>query len=145
MPNLIEIIKKASMDAMNESQPMAIMFGTVKSINPLKIQVDQKLILDEAFLVLTDAVREHVVYMTVEHKTEKTKVTHGHNFTDVTPGGSVPSMTETEDIEHDHEYKGKKKFIVHNGLNTNELVVLVQIQGGQKYLVLDRVDARSDD
>lgn len=32
----------------------------------------------------------------------------------------------------------KKKFIVHNGLKMGDKVMLVKMQGGQKYIVLDK-------
>ncbi len=35
--------------------------------------------------------------------------------------------------------KGEKKLTLHNGLKTGEKVVLVRMQGGQKYVVLDRM------
>lgn len=133
------IIKTAAMEAIAASNPTSLVFGTVSQENPLKITLEQKMTLSEKFLILGSLVQDFDVEMTVEHKTEKTKVTHDHRFTDVTSSGPVPSNTETEDIEHDHEYKGKKSFKVHLGLKQGEKVMLIQLQGGQKYLVLDRV------
>ena len=42
MPNMVELIKKAALDAVKESKPTSIVFGTVISIEPLKINVEQK-------------------------------------------------------------------------------------------------------
>ena len=37
------------------------------------------------------------------------------------------------------KYKGRKKFIVHNNLLVGEKVIIAVTQGGQKYIVLDRM------
>ena len=40
---------------------------------------------------------------------------------------------------HKHAVKGRKKLRLFNGLQVGERVLLLRWQGGQKYLVLDRV------
>ena len=47
-------------------------------------------------------------------------------------------FTEITD-NHRHPYKGRKKFLVHNKLKAGEQVVLLRIQGGKKFLVVDRL------
>lgn len=123
MPNMLEIIKQAAVEAVKVSNPCAIMFGKVISISPLKINVEQRLTLDESHLVLTSLVRDFSVDMTVDHTTEYTS------------GGSGESSFES----HNHAITGKKTFQVHLGLKINEYVMLLQMQGGQKYIVVDRV------
>jgi hypothetical protein len=123
LPNLVELIKKAAVDAVNASMPTAIVFGTVVSIAPLKINVEQRLILTTAQLILTNNVRDYDLNMTVDHSTEDKS------------GGSG----ESSFASHNHAYTGKKKFTVHNGLITGDEVILLQVQGGQKYIVLERV------
>ncbi len=102
LPNMVEIIKMAAIDAVNDSKPTTVVFGNVLSTAPLSISIDQKLILKEAHLILTNNVKEHVVEMTDE-------------------------LTE------------KKRFLVHNGLTVGDSVIMIQLQGGQKYLVFDKV------
>ena len=53
MPNLIESIKKASLEAVEASKPCAVMFGSVTSEIPFKISVEQKLALTETQLIMT--------------------------------------------------------------------------------------------
>lgn len=113
LANLIEIIKQAAVEAVEASKPMGICFGTVVSVEPLKINVEQKLTLDSSFLILTSLVSDFDVDMTVDHLTEESAL-------------------------HTHEYKGKKSFKVHLGLKVGESVIMLRVQGGQKYLVLDR-------
>lgn len=56
MASLIEIIKKAAVDAVAASKPMSVVYGKVLSTSPLRIQVDQRLTLDDDFIVLTQTV-----------------------------------------------------------------------------------------
>lgn len=121
--DLLNIIKKIAVEAVNTSKPTAITYGKVISSSPLKINVEQKMTLTDAQLVLTRNVTDYKVYMTVDHTTENTS------------GGSGDSAFAS----HNHAYKGKKQFTVHNGLVVGEEVIMVQMQGGQKYIVLDRV------
>lgn len=56
MPSFIETIKKAALEAVEASKPCAVVFGTVASITPLKINVEQKLFLSDLQLIKTAAV-----------------------------------------------------------------------------------------
>lgn len=116
MNSIVSSIKKGAKETIQADDPTAIQFGEVISVVPLKILVEQKKLLTIAQLVLTRNVRDYEIEITVEHVTE---------------GGNGPDT-------HTHEYKGKKKFIVHNGLKLGDKVMLVKMQGGQKYIVLDK-------
>lgn len=132
MPNMLEIIKKSAMQAVMASNPTSILFGKVTSKTPLKINVEQRLTLEEQHLILTSLVSDFEVDMTVDHFTEEDaylNTAHTH------PEASSSSFDST----HKHAYKGKKTFEVHLGLEVDEKVILLQVQGGQKYIVLDRV------
>ena len=43
-------------------------------------------------------------------------------------------------IDHEHEYKGRKKIMMHYSLRKGEKVVLIRQAGGQLYYILDRID-----
>lgn len=122
---LLSVMKRSAMDAMNESNPCDILFGTVLTTAPLLIQVDgeQKMKLEEDFLILTRSVRDYNVEMTVEHETEETG------------GGSGYAAF----AGHKHEYKGRKTYHVHNALQEGEKVILLQAQHGNAYVVWDRL------
>lgn len=123
--NLVRIIKQAAMDAVNASSPFAFKIGEVVSVNPLRIMINQKLTIPSAQLMLTNAVRDYSVYMTVDHNTE------------LASGGSGDSAFAS----HSHKYTGKKKYMVHLGLSVGEKVLLLRCDGGQKFIVLDRLEA----
>jgi hypothetical protein len=56
---LIKLIKKAAIEAVNATNPAAVCFGKVTSANPLKIYVEQKLTLTAKQLVLARKVTEN--------------------------------------------------------------------------------------
>lgn len=122
--SLIKAMKKAAVEAVAAQKPMAMCLGVVISTNPLKISVDQKMTLTSAQLMLTNAVRDFSVDMTVDHSTENAS------------GGSGDNAFAS----HSHRYTGKKKYKVHLGLKTGEKVILLRCDGGQKFIVLDRVE-----
>jgi len=130
LPNPVEVVKKAAVDAVNAEKPVNLLFGQVISASPLKIQVDQKSIYTEKMLVLTRNVTDFEVDMTVSHWTEY-ETEHQHP---VTTGGTATP------VSHRHKYKGKKKFKVHNALVTGDWVLLARIQKGKKFVVVDRIN-----
>lgn len=132
---LVRLVKQAAVDAVRADAPVAICYGTVIGTAPLKIQVDQKKILGEAQLILTNNVRDFTVEMTVDHVTEI--VSHGHPVNDTYTGGGT-----AEPVEHLHPYKGRKAFRIHLSLQTGEKVILLRCDGGQRYVVLDRWEAK---
>lgn len=130
---LLKLIKKTASDAVKAEKPVEIRFGKVTKAFPLEILVEQKLTLGEAQLVLCRNVTEFEVDMTVDHLTEE-ETGHTHAVRDTYTGGGSSSPTQ-----HLHAYQGRKTFIVHNGLVVGEEVILLRQQGGQKYIVWDRL------
>ena len=135
---LVDIIKEISVNAVNNSQPTSLCFGVVASVEPLKIRINQKLTLEKEQLILTSLVQDFDVDMSVEHETEGVDLTHNHNITITSPHGDT-GIIDSALGNHVHEYKGKKTFTVHLALEKDEKVILIKMQGGQRYLVLDRV------
>lgn len=136
MPDASELtkaIKRAAMGASTASKPVEVCFGKVTSASPLQILVDQKMTLGAAQLVLARNVTEFTIEMTVDHYTEK-ETEHTHDIKDTYTGGGSSMPTE-----HLHAYRGRKKFTVHNGLVVGDEVILLRQQGGQKYIVVDRI------
>ncbi|HAT4372217.1 DUF2577 domain-containing protein [Clostridioides difficile] len=83
--DLLQIIKKAAMDAVETSNPIRIVFGIIESISPLKVKIEQKLSIDDFFLIQTETFKR---------------------------------------------YTDKK---------VGDKLVLIRMQGGQQYLILDRM------
>lgn len=113
MNDIVRDIKRAATEAIEAADPTQIQFGKVVSVSPLQILVEQKKPLTEVQLILTRNVKDYEIEITVDHVT-----------------GTAEG--------HTHEYNGRKKFIVHNALKVGDSVILVKMQGGQKYIVLDK-------
>lgn len=124
---LTKTIKRAAVQAMKAEKPVEICFGKVTSASPLKILVDQKMTLGKSQLVLARNVTEH-----------KIKITGGNiqNYYYV----GTPPNTSTIPVEPNHKHAiGKIEITVHNGLVVGDEVILFRQQGGQKYIVVDRI------
>lgn len=102
MPSLIQTIKQVAMEAFKASRPTSVLYGEVISISPIKIKIAQNKILEEAFLILTNNVKDHIVTL---------------------------KLYESE----------ARDYTLYKGLKEGEKVMLIQVQGGQDYVVLDRM------
>ena len=89
----------------------------------MAIRIDPRTIVKAEYLILTDLVRDFSVDITVSHTTENRA------------GGSGDPAFES----HNHDYTGRKKIIVHNGLAVGEMDVMIRQAGGQQYVVLSRI------
>ena len=123
LPNAVELVKQAAVEAVEATKPVQYLFGKVISVSPLKIQVSAKSIYTEKMLILTRNVTDFEVDMTVSHVTLNRA-----------GGSGDPAFAS-----HNHDYKGKKKFKVHNALIKGDWVVLGRIQGGKRFVVLNRI------
>jgi len=133
LADVVEAAKMAAIKAVEASNPSGVYFGTVTSVAPLKINVEQKMTLESAQLILCRNVTDHKTEMTVDHYTEN-ETAHTHAIQDTYTGGGSSSPTS-----HRHAYTGRKTFTIHNGLVNGDRVLLLRVQGGQKYVVWDRI------
>ena len=115
---LLQVMKQSAKETGDSVKPVWVCFGKVVSESPLKIQVDQKITLGKAQLVLTKNVTDYETKFTVD----PIKVYH---TTKTTP-------TDT--------WADEQKIKVHNALKVGEQVLLLRQQGGQKYIVVDRME-----
>lgn len=129
MPNLVELIKRASIDAVSESKPTSIVFGKVISIGPLKINVEQKLNLTKAQLILSRNVTDYKTKLSFDNPDLKQEFTTWN----------MPESTESSPSKIAFKKQLKHDITIYNSLKIGEEVILLQVQGGQKYIVLDRV------
>ncbi len=138
--NLADIIKKLGKGAVDASAPVSITYGTVTSANPLVITTEQKLPLTKEFLILTKNVKDYETEVTVSWATESKvqNANHKHSVT-VTGDCSVTVDQENINLTHNHSIAGRKKITIHNGLRSNDKVILISKQGGEEYIVLDKI------
>lgn len=120
---MCESIRKLVQQTLEAMRPADYILGRVETVSPLSIRLNARDLVTEDFLILTDLVRDHSVDITVSHQTENRA-----------GGSGDPSFAS-----HNHDYKGRKKIIVHNGLAVGEIVIMIRQSGGQQYCVLSRV------
>ena len=123
---LVETLKRAAVEAMQATKPVNVYFGEVVSAAPLKINVEQKMELGGAQLILTRNVTTHETEVTVDWSTNSKS------------GGSGDAAFAS----HTHGITGKKKITVHNGLAVGDEVILIRQQEGQKFIVIDRIGGK---
>lgn len=99
--DFLELIKRVAINAIESKKPVVVRYGTVQTVNPLTILLEQKITLTKEFLVLTKSVVSHNI-----------------------------------DVEIDGQVQ---KITLENGLEIGNKVALLRVQGGQKYIVIDKV------
>lgn len=149
MPDAVELVKtvkRAALDAMESSKPVAVYFGEVQSVSPLKINVEQKMVLGEAQLILSRNVTDFKTMVTVDWVSESSLKTHSHELQNNTGDGGDPTHnhplsgnTKGTSLAHTHNITGKKQITVHNALVVGDKVIILRQQEGQKFIVWDRV------
>ena len=77
MVELVQLLKELSKTTNDAGEPFEHRKGTVESVNPVTVRVDQKLILEEDDLILTHLVRDYDVDISVSHETEDFELVEG--------------------------------------------------------------------
>ena len=119
---LVDTIKQIALESVGATEPLEVIIGEVVGVDPLEIKIDPKIILQEGNIVLTKNTSEWTMEMSVDHITENRSGGGGY----------------AEFASHNHEYKGCKKYLVHNQLVMGDKVILLKETGGQRYIALDR-------
>ncbi|WP_227793628.1 DUF2577 domain-containing protein [Paenibacillus guangzhouensis] len=113
--SIADKIRQLGIDAISAGNPVAVLFGKVSKINPLEVIVDQRFTLDEDFLIITEQLTRYEVDLELAY---------------VNMSGNT--QTETQQSM-------KNIVIIREGLKVGDVVILLRIQGGQKYVVWDKV------
>lgn len=128
---MLETMKKAAVAAVEASNPVNLIYGTVIKSKPIEIEIHKDLVLTEEFLDIAEHLTRHERIVTIEHNEmavrelgDKTEI----DYLD-TDNKEYPATS------YKHSYV---KMIFEDGLKINEKVVLVRMQGGHKFLVFDR-------
>ena len=155
--DLMSAIKMIAVNAVTATKPIEIVFGEVISVLPLKISLEQRVTLTEDFLILTKNVQDYYADVTVSYSTNTDAFMdggHTHNYNGTTEKNEVLPLAEphlhnysgitmTENgmnTAHKHNIQGRKKILVHNCLCVGDNVILMRAQGGQKFIVIDKIN-----
>ncbi|WP_421664539.1 DUF2577 domain-containing protein [Lysinibacillus telephonicus] len=77
MNDLLNIIKKVAINAINAQKLTTVVYGNVVDVNPLKVQIDQKLVLEKEHLKLTRNVKDFAVEATMNGSKQNFTVHNG--------------------------------------------------------------------
>ena len=135
---LIEIMKQASLEAMENGKPTDIRYGTVKSVSPLSVQITSTFTLPSSVLVVPQRLTDYQVECTVTQEAESTSGVTSKSATLTSEEDPIKSHTHTFTVSSGGG-TSTMKITVHNALKVGDRVALLRQQGGQSYLILDRV------
>lgn len=94
---MLDAIKQAAIDAVKAEGPVMVQLGSVTKINPLEVLVDNRLSLQEDFLIVPE------------------------------------SLTELKATV------GNQEIVIRKPLAAGDKLLLIRMQGGQRYVIMDRV------
>jgi len=133
---------KALLQSMMQAGNATVLQGVVKSTSPLQIQAvnDDKLVIGASITYVPRHLTEYETEVTVDWRTEEEsgdrRESSERSLRSESDGGGW-----AEFAAHSHAIKGRKKILVHNGLQVGEKVHILAFNQGKQYYVLDRVKA----
>lgn len=122
MSEIVQLIKKIATDAILNNKPVEFMTGIVESIEPIKIRVNQFLLLESNMLIIPH-------YMSIGNK----------YFFNLDEQKVILEDVETEEKK---EYKmtvEKQELVLDFNINENDKILLLGLQGGQKFFLLCKI------
>ncbi|WP_019123710.1 DUF2577 domain-containing protein [Brevibacillus massiliensis] len=119
MAGLLDVIKLAGMQAVDAANPVNVLFGEVTKVNPLEVVVDQRFTLTREFLVILERVTRYEV-----------DISHEHDYTDEVGQTTLNKKTSMELTQ---------PLVIRSGLMVGDKVLLFRVQGGQQYVIVDKV------
>ena len=117
-----------------------VIVGTVTSIQPLKIKIGNKLILDENNLILSAFVQETWINIPTTHGEEGADGVFMHRHEII---GQTELAHDGQGADHQHEIKlfteyALPKILLWRGLQVGDIVYLLRVAKGQTYFVMQR-------
>lgn len=129
---LVQLMLEAGKDANPSSELADLIYGKVISISPLKVQIvnEPKMVLSEAFLILSPFCKEKT--FTIPKWNTNNETEHTHAIRDTYSGGGSSSPTS-----HKHSIP-KHEVQVWRGLKVGDKVLMLRIHQGNMFYVLQR-------
>lgn len=126
---LLGLIKRAGVEAIETGKPVNVMFGTVTKEMPLEIFVDQQTILEGKELVLCRNVTDFETEISFDNPAVKQIYTTW----------DMPEENESDESKISFKSKIHHNITMYNTLKVGDGVILLRVQGGQRFVVLDRI------
>lgn len=110
---MLNAIRQAALTGLEAGKPPAVLFGVVANGDPLEVTVDQRFTIDADFLIVPESLTRLELDLKHVHSS-------GSDFT----GWAL-----------------SEPVVVRPGLKAGDKLVLLRVQGGQQYLIMDKVAA----
>ena len=145
---MIEIMKIAAMDAIENGKPCDLRIGTVTSIAPLKVQITSNLIIPESLLVVPQYLTDYSVDMNLGASEVSSNDLNINVVGDLLVFSNQTSEVPIDDEDYPTEdtvdttppeVVDERTMTVYNSLKVGDKVALIRNQGGKMYYILDRV------
>lgn len=158
--DFIKLIKQTTLEAVRNTQPVSILFGIVTDDEDIKITIEQGYILEKKDLIIPEYLTNHSRKIYVDHVTEKPITSDAEaeeekdiedyiedeepknidlTYEPVPECGCLCGGCQSINTDHVHRYLGEKSYFIINRLRLNDKVILLRMQEGQRFLVVDRV------
>lgn len=99
-------------------------FGTVKTIQPLTIELDNKLTLEESYFVVAQHLTDYKIECEIQTKDIQNFFVEHEGKQQVEVQGGIQ----------------KGEIILKNALKVADRLILLRMEGGQQFIVLDRME-----
>ncbi len=116
--NLLDVIKSAGVQAVDASYPLQVSIGTIESVHPIAVKMDQRTILTKEFLIIPERLVRYEI-----------DLTHSHSYQDQSGSGDQTRQTG----------QTLQPIVIRSGLQVGDSVLLLRVQGGEQFVVLDKV------
>lgn len=163
---LLEVLQQINQQSMRAAQLPDLVIGTVKTVGPLTIQIDPAMtpLVEKQLYLTASVVEKKIPQLTHSHDTSGFSHSHtvsglGHTHTSGSGstgsalGGSYPTSTSLNDtytsdsrlgeiaaLENGKALPVEGGYILLNrGLAVGDKVLMLQVMGGQKFIVLSRL------
>lgn len=107
MPNIADMIRVLAVQSVEASKPVERVFGVVTNLEPFTIQVNEKLVLSNNFLVITQTVKNYInwKYIDVGDKVVMTRQKGGQLYIVDDMLACDKSFEKLVMMNHVHDYE----------------------------------------
>ena len=123
MSALYEAMKRVANEFDQNRETTSLCFGTVKTTKPLSIELDNKLLLEERYFV----VAQHLTNYELECEMETEELE-----------GFYLEHEGRREVETDNGWQ-LGKILIKNELKMGDRVMVIRLEGGQMFAVMDRI------
>lgn len=128
---LIDIMKRAALDASDDAKFADLRYGTVVSTKPLKVQITNQFVIPGSMLVVPKHLTNYKVNINLNLDIGAGGK-HKHTYDE-------DNKETSEVLDHTHKITGGNSITIENALKVGDRVALIRKQGGQSYFILDKI------